>query len=687
MALQNKLTIALIIGSLIGCATDPQGGTADDEMGNAMGSGFSGSTDDPSSPDGTATPAGGAVTNAAPVYPTAHPRIYLTPNRARLSAALTSNTTTASRFRTTADRWVAGSDVYNFSAWNAALLGQLSGNTTYCTKAVAAVESQVVAAEAKIAANQAPVVAGDSYLAVGDMIGDLALVYDWCFNQTTSSQRARWLKYADQAVWNVWHPSTARWGTATIPWTGWSTNDPSDNYYYSFLRATMLLGLASKGEDAQADGWLTQFHDTKIMNQLVPTFNADLVGGGSREGTGYGVAMRRLFELYDFWQATTGESLAVLTPHTRQSMLAMLHQIVPTRDRFAPTGDQSRDSTASFFDYHRNYLQELIQQFPSDTLAKRAKTTLASSSVPTMANGFMLVYDFLYDNSGVTAAAVDGLNTAYYATGIGELYMRSGWDTHATWVNLIAGPYTQSHAHQDQGSLMMYKDGWLAYDGVIDSHSGLTQETTAHGLVRITSGGQPVRQIANTISKLTALHKGTGYTYAAADLTPAYNGNAAVQKVQRELVYLQPDIVIVFDRVQSASGTTQTWQLASPVAASISGSIATVSNAGHALKIQKISGGAMSVTSLPSVSSDYSRGARLDETMAGGDNRYLHVLSIDSAAASISTAGDATHPGVTVRTADGHTATVTFTRDTTGATLVMDGTTISLSAVVDRLSE
>jgi hypothetical protein len=680
MALQNKLTSALFLGMLIGCAMDPATGAGSDGMSGGStgtdGTGESGSS-------GTA----GGLSTAAPVFPTAHPRIYLTPNRARLKAALTASTAAATRFKNQVDQWVGGADIWGFSAWNGALLGQLTGNTTYCTKAVAVIEAQVVAAETKINANQAPEVAADSYLGIGDMIGDLALVYDWCFAQTTSSQRTRWLKYADQAVFNVWHNTTAKWGTATIPWSGWATNDPSDNYYYSFLRATMLLGLASKGEDTQADAWITQFHDTKIMNQLVPTFNTDLVGGASREGTGYGVAMRRLFELYDFWQATTGEALATATPHTRASLLAMMHQLVPTRDRVAPTGDLSRDSTAAFFDYHRNYIQELIQQFPSDTLAKRAKTQLQASSLPTMSSGFMIAYDFVYDNASVTAQAVDGMNPTYYASGIGELYSRSGWDPHATWVNLIAGPYTQSHAHQDQGSLMIYKDGWLAFDAVINSHSGLTQETTAHGLVRISSGGQPVTQIANTISHLTALHQGAGYTYASADLTPAYNGKSAVQKVQREIVHLLPDTVVVFDRVQSASGTTQTWQLATPVAPAISGALATISNAGHALKVQKISGGTMATTAMTSVSSDYSGGSRLDENMAGGDNRYLHVLSIDSAVTSTASAGDATHPGVTVRTSNGHTATITFNRDTTGATLVLDGTTKTLAAGVDSLPE
>jgi hypothetical protein len=673
MALQDNLTIALIVGSLIGCAASPAteggDGTGSDNGGGSGGQG--------SGSDGVGTP----------VYPTAHPRIYLTPNRARLSAALSSGSSAATRFKTIVDQWVAGADIWGFSAWNAALIGQLTGNATYCTKAVAAIESQVVAAEAKIAANQAPEVAGDSYLGVGDMIGDLALVYDWCFDQVSASQKTRWLRYADQTVWNVWHNTTAKWGTATIPWTGWATNDPSDNYYYSFLRATMLLGLAAKGEDSQADAWITEFHDTKVMNQLVPEFNSDLVGGGSREGTGYGVAMRRLFELYDLWKSTTGETIGNATPHTRYSLLSALHQLMPTRDRIAPTGDQSRDSTAAFFDYHRNYLQELIQEYPNDTLAKRAKTQLQGSSLPEMGSQFMLAYDFLYDDSMVAAQPVDGLNTTYYASGIGELYSRSGWDTHATWVNLIAGPYTQSHAHQDQGSLMIYKDGWLAYDSVIDSHSGLPQETTAHGLVRIDSGGAPVRQVVGTMPRLTALHQGTGYTYAAADLTAAYNGDSAVQKSQREIVHLLPDVVVVFDRVQSAAGTTQTWQLASPVAASISGTLATITSSGHALKVQEISGGTMAVTPFTSVSSDYAGGFRLDETMAGGDNRYLHVLSIDGAVSSTAVAGDATHPGVTVRMSNGHNATVTFVRDTTGATLVIDGATKTLAAGVDSLPE
>ncbi len=674
MTRSNAIIFAVLVAG--GCAAgvnDKNGGGGSGDPGSGSGSG---SGSDP----GTGS---GSDDNTQPTYPTQHPRIYISANKAHLQAALTAHTPAAMRFKTIVDAWVGGADYWGFDAWESALMGQLDGGAQYCTKAIATVDQQVSDAEAAIASGGKPTVAGDDYLGVGEMIGDVALVYDWCFDSVTATQKTRWLAYANQAVWNVWHPDQATWGV----WTGWATNDPSDNYYYSFLRATMLLGLVEKGEDPKGDTWIAQFRDTKVMGQLVPTFNTDLVGGGSREGTGYGVAMRGLWSLYDLWHATTGESLASKTPQTRASMRSFIHQVVPTLDRFAPTGDQSRDSTASMFDYQRNYLQELVSLYPHDPLAGPAQTLLANCSVPTMADSFMAVDDFLYENTNVAASAMGGLGTAYYASGIGELYARSGWDSHATWINLIAGPYTEAHAHQDQGSLMIYKDGWLGYDSVIDSFSGLRQETTAHSLVRIDSGGAPVHQVASTTSQMSALHTGPGWLYASADVTAAYAGAAAISKVQREIVFIQPNTVVVYDRVTSAAGTQQTWQLATPVAPAISGTTATITAAGHTLSVQRLApaGATSSAFSYTNDSSgDYTGGYRLDETIAGGDQRYLHVLSIDGAVTSATANGDS---AVTIALSSGQTATVTFVRNAVGASITLAGTTTALAPGVDTLPE
>lgn len=616
--------------------------------------------------------------DGGPTFSTEHPRILISQARDRLVAGL--STPAGERFKAMVDRQIGGGNIYGFEAWNAALLGQLTGDAKYCTAAVAQIDREVDEAYTAIDAGKSPPVAGDSYLEIGDRIGDLALVYDWC-NAAVGDDRTRWLDYAHQAVSNVWNHETATWGGKQLPWSGWAVDDPSDNYYYSFLRATMLLGLAAHGERDGIDAWLTQFRDTKLQNQLVPTFDAQLVGGGSREGTGYGVSQRDLFELYALWEESTGESIATMTPHTRASMVAFIHATVPTLDRIAPTGDHSRDSTAALFDYHRDYLQQLIALFPDDPVAPRAQALLAASSVPRIDQQFMYAYDFLHP--GVPASQLEGLGTAYHASGIGQLYARSGWDTSATWIDLTAGSYTQSHAHQDQGALLVYKGGWLAYDPNIDSHSGLRQEPEAHNLVRIVDGTQTIEQRTETDSKLVALHRGNGYLHAAADLTPAYKGNAKIQKVEREIVFVEPDVIVVYDRVKTSPGTSQVWQLAAPVMPVINGAAADITNAGHTLRVQRLlPSGTTTVHNFESGDSDFSGGFRLDATMAGGDNRFLHVLSLDGAATGIAQAGE----GVTLM-AGGNAVSVKFSRDAIGASLTIDGSTRTLGAGLDTLPE
>src|SRR3546814_2443379 len=77
------------------------------------------------------------------------------------------------------------------------------------------------------------------------MIADRSLTLHVCGARVASAQRTRWSAYAEQAIWNVWHPSDATWGGRSFPWSGWSTSNPGNNYYYSFVEATMYWALAS----------------------------------------------------------------------------------------------------------------------------------------------------------------------------------------------------------------------------------------------------------------------------------------------------------------------------------------------------------------------------------------------------------------------------------------------------------
>lgn len=635
----------------VGCGSDSGGGTG--------GSAGSGAT-------------GGSGGSGGSVISTEHPRIYWSDaNRQRLKSLLDGNDAAVVRFKNWVDSALSGADPYAFEAWHSAFIGELTQDPKYCADAVKRADAELASEEARIANGSAPDVAGDDYLDVGPRVGSLMMVLDFCYDEMSATQRSRFIAYANQAVWNVWHPDAAVWGGASHPWNGWATDNPSNNYYYSFLKATLLLGLASKGENPDADQWIDKFRKEKIGAELVPTFEKDLVGGGSREGTGYGVAMKGLFWLYEVWQASTGENIANLTPHSRESMAYLVHSTVPTLDRVAPLGDHSRDSTAALFDYHREYGAALAWLHRDDPLAKPLATWLRDCSVPKMDQGFEFVYDAIYRNPNLTEEPLSKLRTTYFAPGTGHLFARSDWGEDATFVGFVMGPYTESHAHHDQLSFLIYDGEWLAYDANIESHSGLSQSVRAHNLVRLEKSGKALEQSDGHASVVLALHDEAEFLYAAADATPVYT-SAGVTRVEREIVYLKPSTLVVYDRVDAGSGANYVWQLTTPLTPALSGTHATAG----ALDVFGVvpASGAFSVVDMPSEDSDYQAGNRLERHVAAdGASQLLHVLSVGGAVASVSAANQGNDDGVSIAFANGGSATVRFHRTTTGGTLTSSG--------------
>ncbi len=595
-------------------------------------------------------------------------------------ALLSSATPAATRYRNMVNTQVGGANLYGFEPWYAAWLSQITATVSYCSYAVTRTEAFVASEEASIARNQRASVAGDSYLEVGPQIGNLALVYDWCRPNMTDAQRTRWRNYANQAVWNVWNPSQARWGATSYTWTGWSVDNPVNNYYYSFLEATMLLGLVTYGENDWASEWIDRFRNVKIRDQLVPTFNRDLTGGGSREGTGYGTAMKNLWRLYDWWERSTGERIATLTPHTLASMAWTMHAIVPTLDRLAPTGDHARDSGAALFDYHRDYLQVLMRLFPAERLSSVAKSLLAQSSVPSMTQYFMYYADYLYDASAITARPLTDLSTAYWASGTGQFAMRNSWTTSSAYANLICGPYSESHAHRDQGSFVLFKGNWLAYDANIDGRSGIEQDEKFHNLVRFeASDGTVIAQRYGQSCNMQALANTPGWSYGMAQATPVYPAGSAVVKSEREFLFIKPATFVVFDRAQtSTSGTRRIWSLNLPSTPTISADAISLAVGSNRLNIQRLAPNGASVQStLWSAVSDQYRATppvmatRVDVTdsASGNSSLFLHVMGLDGAVTSSVRADAAGQTGATITLADGRVATVRFNNTTAGGTL------------------
>jgi hypothetical protein len=519
------------------------------------------------------------------------------------------------RFQRWVDSAAAGEPGYAFSAYEAALLYRIDPKKKYCDLAVTMVEKEVADAETAIAEGRAPEVAGDSYLEVGPRIAALSMTLDTCKQQINEAQRARWAAFAEQAVWNVWHHLRAHWGERPRPWTGWSVDNPGNNYYYSFVEATLYWALASGNND-----WMRFLHEEKMPP--LQAYFATLPGGGSLEGTGYGAAHMRLFALYRLWRDATGDDIANANPHVNDSIDYWVHATVPTLDRFAPIGDQSRNSIPELYDYHRRLVLEaraLSKDPPSQALAS---WWLHHISMAQMSNGFNTLHDLL-PAGDAKAPAPDAL--FHHAEGTGHLFARSGWDKDAMWLAFVAGPYNESHAHQEQGGFTLFARDWLTVTENIWSHSGIQQGTETHNVLRFergTANDRVIRQREPSRSQMTVKPGTDGALSVEADLTGAYGGDSPVQSWTRTLAFGGRKLRVE-DHYRLTPETKAVFQLNLPVEPKIDGQTATAGK----LRIRVIAPADATLSTLDwrSVdSNEFRSGWRLD--IAGGTETYVVEL-------------------------------------------------------------
>lgn len=523
------------------------------------------------------------------------------------------------RFKNWVDNAVAGNPGYAFSAVDAATMYKLTNQAQYCQLAVSIIEDQVSEAEAEIISRGWPDVARDSYLYAGGMIGALSLTLDWCHSYTNASQRNRWSSYAEQAVWNIWHHNQAQWGGVLHTWSGWSADppNPANNYYYSFLRATAWWAYGTDNA-TWANTWKSKLN-TELMPLLENYFSL-LEGGGSQEGTGYGVSHAGLFQIYRMWKDTTGTDLANANSHLTDSIWYWIHATVPTRDFLAPNGDQARVSLPEIYDYHRHLLLEA--RYQTNNAAARDDATwwlknafIDQSNEHRMQDGANFIHDLLPEGTAGSPPST----LVYHATDAAQLYARNDWTTNAMWFNFTAGPYTESHAHQDQGAFTLFAGGdWVAVTANIWSHSGIEQDPEVHNVVRFIKNGQTVEQHLNTTSTMTVTSTGPhGAVSATADLTPAYGGDPAVQSWHRTIGFGDRHL-LVSDQFSLGAGTSAVFQVNTKVQPVVVGDKVQIGNV--TMRVIQPANPTITVKDW-SQNSEYNGGWRID--VKGGNTRYV----------------------------------------------------------------
>ena len=204
--------------------------------------------------------------------------------------------------------------------------------------------------------------------------------------------------------------------------------------------------------------------------------------------------------------------------------------------------------------------------------------------------------------------------------GGGWVAMRSGWSPGETVLLFDAGqPFWRSRQHYDAGQFQIYRKGRLAIDAgddvtfqAITDQGGQTligdlpgdwdnyaQATIAHNVVTVVDrkftqtiygrdwpalGNQrlierdytpvegDITKTARRTGELTAFETNLFYSYAAADLTPAYPPRI-VRAFSRRILFLHAGAVVVLDRVRTVqTDSIKTWHLQLPARPVVLGS-------------------------------------------------------------------------------------------------------------------
>ncbi len=182
----------------------------------------------------------------------------------------------------------------------------------------------------------------------------------------------------------------------------------------------------------------------------------------------------------------------------------------------------------------------------------------------------------------------ESLPKARFFEHMGQIFMRSGSGDDDTYALFTAGGILKQHRHYDNNSFVIYKKGFLALDSGTRPQPGLHlshyyARTVAHNCMTIRMPGETMPKYwdlgpapgeeefsaypndggQNNLlgSKIIAFDEKAGYTYIAGDATQSYSKDKT-NLVLRQLVFLPPDIFVIFDRVNAAKAEyPKTWLL------------------------------------------------------------------------------------------------------------------------------
>ena len=523
----------------------------------------------------------------------------------------------------------------------------VTGEPGYCQAAVTYAMNQLCGNAACNSPDPNVGVAADDARWEGE---NVILAFDWCYDWFTPAQRATLI-----ARWNTYFHNIRQhtWG---------GPSQYQSNYNWGYMRNEIEWGIATWGENAQADVNLQHGLQVRWQQNGLGHFLAGGRGGVMQEGSAYGSAVGE-YSVVPFGSAALlGRDVYRETNFFREAVLYLVYALLPDRtynrndgglyaeifpfaddERFFDGGMPARQNYGSFMQAMADYWRDV-------PIGAYARQWLAAVQPVRPAHVAAV------DRGGPTASFAT-LPLDYYAAGPRWIFTRNQWGPQATSLLWQLGvTEDEGHQHNDAGTWQLWRAGrWLSREttgyaqDIIGVGGGqvVANNAAAHNSLFVNGRG-PAAGYRVGQTQLRRLESRPAYSFASVDLTPIYRAthpaldNPAVVHVERDFVFIRAlETLVIFDRVASTSAATPKIFLAhfetSP-AVDVAARVVTAVNGAQAVRVQTLLPAAPTLR--PIVNEGGAVGQyRLEVETSGSAQSYLlHVLQAKGAADAAVTA-------------------------------------------------
>lgn len=435
--------------------------------------------------------------------------------------------------------------------------------------------------------------------------------YDWIFNRLSPEERKEWGVSFIEEVELIQPTDQRHYFYPQENWSGPTTG------FYGNRSLLWYAGLATFGEgvDPRSETFLAEGYRLHLEVLAHRRKGAGDDGGSATASLNYAMAAYpwSVFNFFHTYRSATGRNIALDWPDVSYLPGYLSWNLLPGGREFGAGDAYHKDNIISLGNMRAHILQ-IINFFGASEPKGAGFAKWMLTQVPEGGSGSFPWLPFLLTERRDDLQPIppaDVMPSARHFENMGQVFMRSGSGPGDTYALFMCGGVLEQHKHWDNNHFAIFKKGYLALDTGSRPSGQHTQHyyprTVAHNCILIhmpgevlptyvdkgAGGGQrwgapaegeedlPVpndggqRELIG--SEVVAFETHDDFSYVAGDATKAY----APEKCRlalRQMVFLNPDYFVIFDRVTSTRPEyRKTWLLHTATEPRITGDIFTAS--------------------------------------------------------------------------------------------------------------